>query len=54
MIKNLLSLNRKKIKFDETDALAVSVCHSVKINSYIKSNNSWKSFIEKNPEKVLD
>ena len=54
MIKNMLQLEKEKIKFDETDALAVSLCHSIKINSFSTSNGSWKSFIEKNPEKVLD
>ena len=53
MIKNLLSLDITKAKFDETDALAVSVCHSIKINSFGTTKNSWKSFINKNPERVI-
>jgi len=54
MIKNLLNLEKEKIKFDETDALAVSVCHSVKVNSIISKNNSWESFIKSNPNRVVD
>ena len=45
---------KDKIKFDETDALAVSVCHSIKINSFSSSKNSWKSFVEKNPDRIID
>ena len=54
MIKNLLSLKKDKIKFDETDALAVSVCHSIKMNSFSSTGNSWKSFIEQNPDKIVE
>jgi crossover junction endodeoxyribonuclease RuvC len=54
MIKNMLNLDREKIKFDETDALAVSLCHSIKLNSFVPAKNSWKSFLEENPDKILD
>ena len=54
MIKNLLNLDESKLKFDETDALAVSVCHSIKINSFSSSKNNWKSFIDKNPDRIID
>ena len=40
MIKNLLQIKRDKIKFDETDALAVSICHSIKMNAYTRSDNN--------------
>lgn len=54
MIKNLLNLEIDKIKFDETDALAAAVCHSVKMNSFISSNNNWKSFLDQNPDRILE
>lgn len=54
MIKNLLNLDDSKLKFDETDALAVSICHSIKINSFSSSKNNWKSFIDKNPDRIID
>jgi len=54
MIKNLLNFEREKIKFDETDALAVSVCHSIKINSFSNSKDNWKSYVEKNPDRIID
>lgn len=53
MIKNLLNLEIDNIKFDETDALAVSVCHSVKINSITTKNNSWESFVKINPDRII-
>ena len=54
MIKNLLNLEKDKIKFDETDALAAAVCHSIKINSFVSSNDNWNSFIEKNPDRIIE
>ena len=54
MIKNLLNLEKDKIKFDETDALAAAVCHSIKMNSFTSSKNNWKSFIDKNPGRILE
>lgn len=54
MIKNLLSLDKEKFKFDETDALAVSVCHSIKVNSFSSTQNSWKTFVESNPDRIIE
>jgi crossover junction endodeoxyribonuclease RuvC len=54
MIKNLLNLEQDKIKFDETDALAVSVCHSIKMNSFASTKNNWKAFVEKNPDRIVE
>ena len=54
MIRNLLNLKKDKIKFDESDALAVSVCHSIKINSFSSVKNDWKSFVEDNPDRILE
>jgi crossover junction endodeoxyribonuclease RuvC len=54
MIKNLLNLEQDKIKFDETDALAVAVCHSIKMNSFASTKNNWKAFVEKNPDRIVE
>ncbi|PID61268.1 MAG: crossover junction endodeoxyribonuclease RuvC [Ignavibacteriae bacterium] len=54
MIKNILSFKKDKLKFDETDALAVSVCHSIKINSFVSSNKNWKAFIKQNPDRIVE
>ena len=53
MIKKLLSIRRTKIKFDETDALAVAVCHAFKITSVTRKSKNWKEFIEENPDRVI-
>jgi crossover junction endodeoxyribonuclease RuvC len=54
MIKNLLSFNKTKLKFDESDALAAAVCHSLKLKSQASKKGTWKSFINQHPEKVID
>lgn len=54
MIKKLLCLRRNKIKFDESDALAVAVCHAFKVLSPRKKSRNWKEFVETNPEKVIE
>ena len=54
MIKAILNLPDTKMKLDESDALAVAICHSLKINSLSSGNSkNWKSFIEANPERVI-
>jgi len=54
MIKKLLCIRRNKIKFDESDALAVAVCHAFKVLSPRKKSRNWKEFVETNPEKVIE
>ncbi len=54
MIKNLLNLEKLKIKFDETDAIAAAVCHSIKVNSFSSTKSSWKSFAEQNPDRISE
>ena len=54
MIRNLLNLNTDKLKFDETGALAVSVCHSIRVNSFSSGKKDWKSFIKDNPERIIE
>lgn len=53
MIKKLLALRSEKIKFDETDALAVALCHYFRSNIPGKSPGNWKTFIKDNPEKII-
>lgn len=54
MIKKLLGIRKTKIKFDETDALAVAVCHAFKMTSPVKNSGNWKKFVDENPGKVVD
>jgi crossover junction endodeoxyribonuclease RuvC len=53
MVKTLLEMTKEKIKFDETDALAVALCHAFRITKRKKSNTSWKSFIEAYPDRII-
>ncbi len=56
MIKTLLELKEEKMRFDESDALAVAICHAFRITQKYgtaKKSKDWKSFIECNPERVV-
>jgi len=53
MMKKLLSLKKAKMKLDETDALAVAVCHAFKVAMPIKKSKNWKEFIAANPDRVI-
>lgn len=54
MVKTILNLKREKLKLDESDALAIALCHAfrIKFPSNKKSKN-WKAFIEQFPERVM-
>lgn len=52
MIQKLLALKKEKIKFDETDALAVAVCHAFRAEAPAAKNGSWKKFIDNNPQRI--
>jgi len=54
MVKNLLDIKKEKMKFDETDALAVALCHAFRMTRRKRKNKDWKSFIEANPERVIE
>lgn len=53
MIKTLLNLKLKKVKFDESDALAVALCHAFRLKTPSKKTKGWKSFVEAYPERVI-
>jgi crossover junction endodeoxyribonuclease RuvC len=49
-------LNSKKIKFkpDESDALAIALCHAFRLKApSFKKSKSWKDFVEANPQRVI-
>lgn len=54
MIKTLLNLKSLKMKLDESDALATALCHAFRIKSPSKKSKSWKSFVEANPDRVIE
>ncbi len=53
MINHLLNLEKEKMKYDESDALAVALCHAFRVNKPIKKSKNWKAYIEQFPEKVI-
>lgn len=54
MIKTLLNIKSEKIKVDESDALAIALCHAFRMKTPIKKTKDWKSFIEAYPERVIN
>ena len=48
MVANLLNLKKEKMKYDESDALAVALCHSFRIKKPVKKSKDWKAYIEAN------
>jgi crossover junction endodeoxyribonuclease RuvC len=49
-------LNSKKIKFkpDESDALAIALCHAFRIKApTFKKSKSWREFIDANPGRII-
>lgn len=53
MIRKLLGVKKAKMKYDESDALAVAICHAFKRNNKVSKSGSWKDFVEANPDKVI-
>lgn len=54
MVKTLLNMKRVKFKPDESDALAIALCHAFRMKTpKYKKSKSWKEFIEAYPERVI-
>jgi len=41
------------MKFDESDAIAVALCHAFRMGNNKSRSKSWKSFVEQFPERVI-
>src|SRR5690606_8750576 len=54
MIKTILLLKERKMRFNESDSLAVALCHAFRMGNKNSTGKSWKSFIEQNPEWVIN
>ncbi|GBD91255.1 crossover junction endodeoxyribonuclease RuvC [bacterium BMS3Abin04] len=54
MINKLLRLEEENMKFDESDALAVAVCHAFKRGSRQSKSSSWASYVSANPDKIIE
>ncbi len=53
MIKKLLAIRIDKMRFDESDALAVAVCHAFQTTSLKGAAGSWKKFANENPDRII-
>ncbi len=53
MIKSLLDIKNAKMRFDESDALAIALCHAFRIHRITTKSKNWKSFIEAYPDRVV-
>jgi len=60
IVKNILSIRVSPKFFDASDALAIAICHYFNLTSTgrkfgitTKEKSSWKSFVDKHPEKIL-
>lgn len=53
MIKNILALSDMKMKSDESDALAIAICHAFRMKTPARRTKDWKSFIEAYPDRVV-
>ena len=54
MLKSILNLKKMPDTFDETDAIAVALCHHYQVGkiSTKKSYSNWKDFVTQNPKKL--
>lgn len=54
MLSNILKFNTSELKLDATDGLAAAMCHFYQTNRpvSVKSYNSWKDFMNKNPGRI--
>lgn len=53
MVKTLLNIKNTEMKFDESDACAVALCHAFRLKTPSSKKNSWKNFIDAYPERVI-
>ncbi len=54
MIKTILEIKEEKMRSDESDALAVALCHAFRMRMPLKKSTNWKSFIEAFPDRVIN
>jgi crossover junction endodeoxyribonuclease RuvC len=53
MVTHLLGITDEKMIFDESDALAIAMCHAYRLKSLFPKTKSWKAFIEANPDRII-
>jgi crossover junction endodeoxyribonuclease RuvC len=54
MVKTILRAKKIKFKPDESDALAIALCHAFRLKApSFKKSKSWKEFISANPQRIV-
>jgi crossover junction endodeoxyribonuclease RuvC len=54
MVRAILDVKKIKFKPDESDALAIALCHAFRLKApTFKKSKSWKEFIAANPQRVI-
>jgi crossover junction endodeoxyribonuclease RuvC len=54
MVRAILNVKKIKFKPDESDALAIALCHAFRLKApTFKKSKSWKEFITANPQRVI-
>jgi len=52
MVRAVLGLKKTDLAEDEADALAVAICHSLRVTGTSKKPLSWKEYLAAHPERV--
>jgi len=53
MIRTILDIKNNKMRSDESDALAIALCHAFRMKTPSQKSKDWKSFVEAFPERVI-
>ncbi len=53
MVQTLLNQKTTKFLPDESDALAIAICHSFRLRSHSSKPKSWKDFASNFPERII-
>lgn len=54
MIKSILLIKDKSMKTDESDALAIALCHAFRMKTPGKKSMNWKQFTEAFPDRIIE
>jgi crossover junction endodeoxyribonuclease RuvC len=52
MVASMLSLAEPPARLDESDGLALAICHAIRANAPRAAGTDWKRFVETHPERV--
>lgn len=53
MILRLLNIEKEIKRMDESDALAIAVCHAFKLKTSAHKSSTWKDFVLSNPGRII-